>query len=614
MTPSPANTAHQLPADPEAMTAPVDYHNVVRGSGGIALAHETDTDVSVFEAAKQHEHVVSDELAVSVLQNRFQARTVDGKHSGQNANFLKIYLDQVEASRDDHNFVTDPNKISGVHNQIADLIGDKLRVYVKAADPNDARAVATRAATMTRLRDAKANYLQKLENDKSAVRTFANDVIGKPNDIVRAPVSALEFKGFDTIVKDADGTTKKVDLLRKAPSDVRPNMQVQEEAGQTFVHWSSSEYMQKRINGEKTDFKKRIYLNPQAESSVAVFKDIIEAADAQGLNIKGKFFDRASNATSKSRVALKGEDFMTRADGIVLYAADDADTLMAIVGQVYAKHQSAFEGRGMSAIPFQLKEGLAVGDEPMGVDSSVSLTSSRLSALAEASDATRQDLGIKNGDDVPVGQKALAANLFKKHFAEAAKMAGIDQHNIAFNAEPGAPVQPVQPRQNIAPSNVMAQPRQPEKTVPAVNELSPQALQKAAGEFFKKGLSGNFLDNRQATSEQQLRLKKMNVLIDDGDQDALEDFASIRKTILNIKNLYPEGTASSTIRAEIINRSMQAIQKTEAMLANATDPEVRDEVARRMLRASIVIDSYGGVVPAAAKIAHHYLSDRMRRR
>jgi|GEM_PF-2979396 len=610
MRPSSANTYTDPAANPEAALPPVDFHNVARGSGGIALAHETDTDTSVFETAKQYEHNIPDEIIPRILNNNFMVgRKADGSPSKVDAYHLKVYLDQVEADPADHELAMDAEKISGLYNQTADLIIDKLQLYRAPASPHATQQEKARRIQMgTYLAGAKAKYLQKVESDKAIVKDFATDVTTvfasgvtpQRNKIPRAPASALEFQGL-TIQANGKNGPKNVNLMKGASHGIRPNMRVQETGGKKFVHWSSHEYMQKRVAGDKTDFKHRIYLNPKAESTVAVFRDVIEAADAQGLNVRGKFFDRASDATANTAQAFRGNDFMTRADGIVLYAADDADKLMAIVDQVYAKHQPAFRGRGMSVIPFQLKEGLAIGDEPLDGDSETSLTGSRINAMWAAKDATFADLGLTGGAEVPPALEAKAVALFKKHFAEVADERGIDQHNIAFNAEPGTNTKTHGKPNQAQKPDMQAQPKPPAKEATPANAnheetLTASELQQKAIDFFQKGLNGEFSGVQGTSPGQEMRLKKALALVERGDPRTLEDYARLRRTIQNIRQ-QNAGKPIREIKDEIIRRSIDAVSKTNAALHAETDPDERKRLVRSQLSANMVLDAYNANSP-----------------
>jgi hypothetical protein len=487
--------------------------------------------IDVFEQTRQQSKKFSKDFVVNYLNDKLTIRTVDGT-TGEDAYHNKRYFDLVQATPAEHRFVTDPEAISKVHSELADLFRDELALHTTPI------AGKTHEQRVTdHLDTVKSGYLQKLENDKTAVRTFAEEVTNLSKRKVRSPGSALEFRGLGLDISDGKGGAKRIDLTRDSAGDVRSNMSVQEEMGQTFVHWSSPELMNERMQkGNKPPLTRRIYLNPKNEDSVAIFREIIDGAKEQGLVMKGKVFDRASDAIRSTRVALNGESFTVRADGIVLYAGEDSNRLMALVQDVYNRREPSFKGRGNSLVPYRLADGLAIGDEPVGSGGEESLTTSRFGAVNDAMAATRQELGIQTGEKLQPQQETQAQAVFERHFDRIAREKNIDPNNLAFNLSE-------EQQASTAKSQAIAQ-----AVAAATSEETVEPARQLAVRQLTKGLGKNL----GADPARDERLRGFLDAAKASDQNTLEDFSQIAGEVSWIKqNAIPAGTPDSEVPQKV---------------------------------------------------------------
>lgn len=159
----------------------------------------------------------------------------------------------------------------------------------------------------------------------------------------------------------------------------------------------------------------RIYLNPQLQYSLDIYKKIFAKATREGLRFQAKIM--APSGYTKHLVGkvvdycaeLATGRLETRRDPIVFYGFEESkDKLLRIIEEVYFQHESAFEGRETGAIPLAIAPGFAVGENPVGLDGEESLTDHRQRVIK-------------------------AANYDAKKFRMNAASWNINPDNIAFN-------------------------------------------------------------------------------------------------------------------------------------------------------------------------------------
>jgi len=361
------------------------------------------------EAGKQ----LPDSVVLDVMNDQLQSVP------GEQPRFLKSYLDQVRTDESDNAYIDSPDQVIGFRNELTDFVSSHLTVKTsnKLLSPQQKDVITGKVE----------DFKDKLEADKVEVAEYITGTYeGKQQPI---PRGALGYNGLTVITKN--GT---VDLLKDKVPGVRANITMQREASGSFVHYASEPYLDKRSSGVKPELGKRIYLNPKIESSIGIFTDIVEAAEAAGITMKGKVFDRTLEAVA--RRADNPDKRTARGDGIVLYAGEDADALLGLVEAIYKDSPGAFEGRKTSRIPLRIAEGIAVGDEPIKTSSdeeAESLTSSRAGAIQVASGEAKRMLGLQASEEIRPGQEAQAVAAFRTAFKQVATQAGIDPDNLAFN-------------------------------------------------------------------------------------------------------------------------------------------------------------------------------------
>lgn len=135
----------------------------------------------------------------------------------------------------------------------------------------------------------------------------------------------------------------------------------------------------------------RIYLNPQLQHSLDIYKKIFAKATREGLRFQAKIM--APSGYAKHLVdkavdyyaGLAAGRLETRRDPIVFYGFEESkDKLLRIVEEVYSQYESAFEGRETGAVPLAIAPGFAVGENPVGLDGEESLTDHRQRVIKEA--------------------------------------------------------------------------------------------------------------------------------------------------------------------------------------------------------------------------------------
>jgi hypothetical protein len=370
--------------------------------------HKDDDPVHFrsFEQAAQGKKKMRDDFIIDLMNDTLMI-------GNEEASMTKRYLDKQPADPSDEAFTRNPDAIGNFHDDLADLITSRLRVFAPGANDD----------TKSFLRTKKGEFLQKIAERQKDVRQFAHDWAAGGG---RAPSAAIEFRGF-TVPTNKDD----VNLLEREVGGVSSNIRVQAEATGSFVHWRSQAYQSERAQGEKPPLERRIYLNPTAKSSVEIFGKIIDVAERAGIVMKGKILNRSAEALSN----MRSKEFSTRGDGIVLYAGKDSDLLLSLVEAVYNDHRDDFAGRGVSRVPFKIAEGVAVGNEPEGEGS---LTSTRAALMNDVAKETKKVLHVEDWKKIPAAEQQQAVQIFRKKFEDVAQQRGIDPDNMAFNLSTAA--------------------------------------------------------------------------------------------------------------------------------------------------------------------------------
>lgn len=361
-----------------------------------------DTSPS-FVGFEQRSKQISDGTIAAIMEDKLE--TVPG----EKAFSIKSWLDQIPSDTSDAEFTHDPAKIVSFRDQLSDFVVKRLAIGSKRGALDD----KTRAF----LRDRKQEFQDKVIADKDKVADFVHHIDDKSK---RPNYAVAEFYGMT--IETSDGRTH--DLLDGDGAGlVRSNIIVQRGITGQFVQYSSRGYERARLAGEQPQLERRIYLNPRIEDSVAIFDQIVGAAEEAGVVMKGKIFDRLAEGVDKDAREKAAGEFSMRADGIVLYAGKDADALLGLVEAVYKDHEESFRGRKTPKIPLKIADGVAIGDQP----DEGSLTSHRAALLERAKKETQHRLGVASGD------KAEAVKVFRSVYEQMAHAENVDPNNIAFN-------------------------------------------------------------------------------------------------------------------------------------------------------------------------------------
>lgn len=357
-----------------------------------------------FDEASRARKNIRDEFIIDALNGSLMV-------GNEEAQFIKRYFDKQPADQTDKAFTHDPEAVAGFHDDLADLLTSRLKIFAPGAGDD----------VKTFLLAKKDEFFQKIADGRQQVRDFAHG--WSQTGQGRAPSAALEFRGLNVPTAEGD-----INLLDKPAGNVKANFHVQAEMTGSFIHWSSKEYLKMKDQGQDPGLTRRIYLNPTAESTVEIFGKIIDAAEEAGIVMKGKLLNRGVEALAN----MKNTEFSTRGDGIVLSAGEGADELLSLVEAVYNDHRGDFEGRGISRAPFRVAEGVAIADEPRGEGS---LTDTRAELVDDTVKATKGVLGVEPWEDIPIAKQAQAVQVFRTNFRQLALQRGINPDNMSFNLQ-----------------------------------------------------------------------------------------------------------------------------------------------------------------------------------
>lgn len=196
-----------------------------------------------------------------------------------------------------------------------------------------------------------------------------------------------------------------------------------------FLHVTSEQAIRKRIDQEGM---RRIYLNPRLKDAPAIFRQIIEQSDKDGLPLYGKI---SLDAYSKSEYGFADEEATdpVRSESIVLYAERDAaNQILDMVAKIYAEHKDAFDGRPTPMVAMEVADGIALADESSRPGQS--FNQERAAAYASvvqivSKESSREYLG----DKITGLELAAAIRRFRQMQPAVLRAAGINPRNPAFN-------------------------------------------------------------------------------------------------------------------------------------------------------------------------------------
>lgn len=196
-----------------------------------------------------------------------------------------------------------------------------------------------------------------------------------------------------------------------------------------FLQHDSPAYLKaKLVEGKEDKPTVRLYLNPELADATSVYADFLNKGLKSGLRFKSKIIrpvDMPMHRAYKSEYLDKG---VGKLDPIVIYGYEESkEELLKIVEEIYQTHSESFHDRKIGGSPFEIADGIGVGEEVSDSGES-SLTSSRM----DMARAVLEELRAKNPnwDSASlIARKRAFANSLRKRY----ESRGYNADNIAFN-------------------------------------------------------------------------------------------------------------------------------------------------------------------------------------
>lgn len=152
-----------------------------------------------------------------------------------------------------------------------------------------------------------------------------------------------------------------------------------------WTQHDSKGFIKSRVENKTTDAPdSRFYLNPPIANTMAIYKEIFERAEAEGLRFKAKVFDfdlrargnRITTEAQREKAEKWSDKPSLRNDPMVFYGfADSKERLYEIIKDVYSSNEEIFKGRELGFAPYELAPGFGVGEEPKELSGRESLSS-----------------------------------------------------------------------------------------------------------------------------------------------------------------------------------------------------------------------------------------------
>lgn len=324
---------------------------------------------------------------------------------------VKLYLDQVPMDDSDLEIARKPARIAELYGSTSEMLLRNLN-FMCAQNASSERLEQIKTSIVHYKRLLK----QQIPMTESKITAWCDDY--KKNDF---PVGAVEYQGFRLNGQDL------LDIETKCPPDLEPNFKIQRQTFGTFIMaYSNARIIERKSSNRNKEPNRRIYLNPRPEAAPSVFEEILQMANAKGLNIQLKMLQRAPELANRFRALQRTSDDRgsIRGDGIVIYVNEAyEDEALEEVLQIVEKHADEFRGRKVSRVPAPIAEGVSIGDEPVGLTGSESLTSHRAELISRVLHSVRQS-GLTG---------KLARDMFRAKFSAQAKKENVNPDNFAFN-------------------------------------------------------------------------------------------------------------------------------------------------------------------------------------
>lgn len=379
---------------------------------------------------RPHEHASKEEFTV-VARSFSEARTRTKKHVtdsfidnalesmhgrlkiGENRAFsIKSYLDQVIMTTKDIEVARDSSRIAKLYRDTTEMIQRNLKIMI-SDNVSEAR--------MAEVKDAKDTYKALLHRQVPETESAIVQWCARRNNN-QYPVDALEYKGFRLNGQDI------LDSTTKCSADLEPNFKIQRQLGGAFIMAFSNERVKERKSSVRNEEpNRRIYLNPDLEMTPSIFEQILKMANQENVKLQLKMVQRIPELTKQHANLTDRPNHVEtmRGDGIVIYVHDKyEDSVLDKVLRIVEENAEAFRGRGVSRTPVRIADGVAIGDEPIGVHGKESLTSHRATLFEQTLQTVRRS-GLKG---------AAAHRLFRTEFQKLARTKNVNPENFAFNA------------------------------------------------------------------------------------------------------------------------------------------------------------------------------------
>jgi hypothetical protein len=335
-------------------------------------------------------------------------------NEGKKASGTKAYFDLVPTDNSDELLASEPESVIALRDQLTDFVSDKLKIVTQPG--------AMTEAEVSHLQAKKQEFVAKIQGDKEIIAANIRELYrGESPDLAK---SEIGFEGFD--VQTSEGA---IDLLKTGAGlkNIRSNIAMQREEGTLFVHYTSEKRGAEIDAGQTNELARRIYLNPKSEDSVKLFRALVDQAEAAGISMQGKVWDRTSELLDDR--AKQANEAGVRADGIVLYADQDADALLGLVENLYNANPDSFAGRQSAKMTLPIAEGIGVGSEPPKIEGQKreSLTSHRVKIIDQAIAET-----YSLTDSLSLSSEQTTST-FRTVFEQLCVENNVNPKNIAFN-------------------------------------------------------------------------------------------------------------------------------------------------------------------------------------
>ena len=340
-------------------------------------------DFHTFETARNQHRFFSNEESQAI-------------HKAYQKGDLKLYLTNFEPTSEDKKVIKDPKRIARLYTRTTNVIQRNLQTL---NSENSNQRNQTQSAIQRLLQQQNNDFEQTI----NSINNWCHDVRQE------FPIDRVCYQELDSL-------------------DNYPNFKMQRFLGGDFITAFSDRRIVNMSKQQRSRLGRRIYLNPNIEVMPLIFEKILRMANDAGIELQAKMFNRVTELATNHQADKKQRQFELLGDSMVVYAkAEDADYVLREIIAISLQRPQDFEGRPVARIPFKIKDGLAIGDEPQEpLNSQHSLTTHRKLILDDALERTL----LKTPEWTKIDN-----GLFNDAVTRCAKINGVNPNNIAFNAD-----------------------------------------------------------------------------------------------------------------------------------------------------------------------------------